>query len=60
MAKEASKISPSLNSSIACITGGIAQVFYKEIPYEIISKVRNMLPEEFLTIIDEFNRVSFA
>ncbi len=43
------------------LSGGIAQAFYKEIPTDIILKVRNMLPEEFfLTIIDEFNRVSFA
>jgi hypothetical protein len=34
--------------------------FYREIPSEIIIKARNMLPEEFLTIIDEFNSVSFA
>ncbi|MCP4369061.1 MAG: ADP-ribosylglycohydrolase family protein, partial [Deltaproteobacteria bacterium] len=35
--------------------GGIAQAFYKEIPGEIISKARNLLPEEFLTVIDKFN-----
>ena len=50
-----SKISTSLNSAIACIVGGIAQALYKEIPSEIILKARKMLPEEFLTIIDEFN-----
>jgi len=43
------------SDTIACIAGGIAQAFYKEIPTEIILKVRKMLPEEFLTIIDEFN-----
>ena len=48
------------SDTIACIAGGIAQAFYKEIPSKIISKARNLLPEEFLTIIDEFNRVSFA
>ncbi len=43
------------------LNGGIAQAFYKEIPTDIFLKARNMLPEEFfLTIIDEFNRVSFA
>jgi ADP-ribosylglycohydrolase len=43
------------SDTIACIAGGISQAFYKEIPSEIISKARNLLPEEFLTIIDEFN-----
>jgi hypothetical protein len=43
------------------LNGGIAQAFYKEIPTDIILKAINMLPEDFfLTIIDEFNRVSFA
>jgi len=42
------------------LSGGIAQAFYEEIPTDIILKTRNMLPEEFLTIIDACNRVSFA
>ncbi len=45
------------SDTIACIAGGIAQAFYKDIPSEVISKARNMLPEEFLTIIDEFTRI---
>ena len=48
------------SDTIACIAGGIAHAFYKEIPSKIILKARKMLPEEFLIIIDEFNRVSFA
>jgi len=43
------------SDTIACIAGGIAQAFYKEIPIEIISNTRQRLPEEFLTVIDEFN-----
>jgi len=35
----------------------IAQAFYKEIPTEMFLKARNMLPEEFLTIIDACNRI---
>ncbi len=42
------------SDTIACITGGIAQAYYKEIPPYIISIVRNRLPEEFLLIIDAF------
>ena len=43
------------SDTIACIAGGIAQAFYKEIPREIISQVKRKLPKEFLEIIDEFN-----
>ncbi len=43
------------SDTIACIAGGIAQAYYKEIPREIISTVREKLPQEFLEIIDEFN-----
>jgi len=43
------------SDTMACIAGGIAQAFYKEIPQEIVSNVRQRLPEEFLLIIDEFN-----
>ncbi len=43
------------SDTIACITGGIAQAFYKKIPQGIISNVRRRLPDELLTIVDEFN-----
>jgi len=43
------------SDTMACIAGGIAQAYYKEIPAEIILNVRDRLPEEFLDIIDEFN-----
>jgi ADP-ribosylglycohydrolase len=43
------------SDTIACITGGIAQGFYKEISESIVSNVRKRLPEEFLSVIDEFN-----
>jgi ADP-ribosylglycohydrolase len=39
---------------MACIAGGIAQAFYKEIPEFITKNVRERLPEEFLLIIDKF------
>jgi ADP-ribosyl-[dinitrogen reductase] hydrolase len=47
----------------ACITGGIAQAFYKSIPRKIVQRVNKLLPEEFLNIIEEFNNkfeVGFA
>lgn len=44
------------SDTLACIAGGIAQAFYKEIPLEIINTVRKVLPEEFLCIVDKFNQ----
>ena len=43
------------SDTIACIACGIAQAFYKNIPQKIISNVRRRLPDELLTIVDEFN-----
>lgn len=47
------------SDTLACITGGIAQAFYKEIPPEIVAEVRGRLPKEFLNIIDRFNATYF-
>jgi len=43
------------SDTLACIAGGVAQAFYKEIPTEIVIEVRRRLPEEFLQVIDLFN-----
>lgn len=43
------------SDTLACITGGIAQAFYKKIPKEIISEVYSRFPEEFISIIEKFN-----
>jgi ADP-ribosylglycohydrolase len=43
------------SDTIACITGGIAAAFYKEIPAEIIDAVRSKLPDEFTKILDGFD-----
>jgi ADP-ribosylglycohydrolase len=42
------------SDTLACIAGGIAQAFYKEMPANIVSHVRKLLPEEFLLIVDKF------
>jgi ADP-ribosylglycohydrolase len=42
------------SDTMACIAGGIAQAFYREIPREIISETRRRLPEELLQVIDRF------
>jgi ADP-ribosylglycohydrolase len=39
----------------ACITGGIAQAYYHEIPVHIIAKTRAILDIKLLEIMDEFN-----
>jgi ADP-ribosylglycohydrolase len=43
------------SDTLACIAGGIAHAFYKEIPEKIVMEVRGRLPEEFLNIIDKFS-----
>jgi len=44
------------SDTIACITGGIAQAYYGNIPIEIIKNTESRLPDEFLEIINEFKR----
>lgn len=39
----------------ACIAGGIAQAFYKKIPRHIIKQVREILNNDLLAVVDEFN-----
>ena len=43
------------SDTIACIAGGIAQAYYREIPREIVASVRVRLPERLLAVIDAFN-----
>jgi ADP-ribosylglycohydrolase len=40
----------------ACIAGGIAQAYYKKIPKDLIEQVYKILPQEFIDIIEEFNK----
>ena len=41
------------SDTIACITGGIAEAFYREIPSTIVGEMHHRLPKEFWTIITE-------
>jgi len=43
------------SDTIACITGGIAQAYYKKIPQHIIKEVRDILDSELLKVVDLFN-----
>ena len=44
------------SDTIACITGGIAEAYYKEIPDNIIDNVLNILPQELIEIVEEFSK----
>jgi ADP-ribosylglycohydrolase len=41
--------------TMACIAGGVAQAYYQKIPEAIVNRVREMLPDEMLSIVDQFN-----
>jgi ADP-ribosylglycohydrolase len=43
------------SDTIACITGGIASAYYKEIPQKIIDFVKSKLPDEYISIIEIFD-----
>jgi ADP-ribosylglycohydrolase len=43
------------SDTLACITGAIAQAFYRKIPADIVANVRKKLPEKMLAVIDEFS-----
>ncbi|MBM3919570.1 MAG: dinitrogenase reductase [Sphingomonadales bacterium] len=42
------------SDTIACITGGIASAYYKQIPVAMIDFVLDRLPNEYIEIINEF------
>ena len=39
------------SDTLACITGGIAEAFYKEIPKAMEDRVQRLLPEEFIELL---------
>ncbi len=43
------------SDTIACITGGIASAYYKQIPKEIIDFVVDKLPGEYIEIMNKFD-----
>ena len=43
------------SDTLACMTGGIAQAYYKQIPGYITERVREILNPEMLVVVDEFN-----
>ncbi len=45
------------SDTMACIAGAIAQAFYKEIPDEIVLETKARLNQEFLGIIEKFEKL---
>jgi ADP-ribosylglycohydrolase len=43
------------SDTLGCMAGGIAQAYYQHIPDHIVKSVRELLNEDLLTVIDEFN-----
>jgi len=43
------------SDTIACITGGIAEAYYKYIPEYIVENVLNILPPELIKIVEDFS-----
>jgi ADP-ribosylglycohydrolase len=43
------------SDTLACMTGAIAQAYYQKVPEFIIEKVRDILDDRLLEVIDEFN-----
>ena len=41
------------SDTLACITGGIAEAYYQEIPEEIVRQMWSRLPETFHEILRE-------
>jgi ADP-ribosylglycohydrolase len=44
------------SDTLACITGGIAQAYYKEVPADIIAEIEKRLPKELFEVVKEFNK----
>jgi ADP-ribosylglycohydrolase len=43
------------SDTLSCITGGIAHAYYKSIPPEISRRVRELLPVDLLSVLDNFS-----
>ena len=60
--EDAVRIAVSLggdSDTLACITGGIAEAYYGEIPRDIFKTAVDMLPESFLYVLKVFEQGSY-
>ena len=46
------------SDTLACITGGIAEAYYKEIPDSIALKIWELIPEDFKAVLEEMEEKS--
>ena len=46
------------SDTLACITGGIAEAFYKRIPYDMVNETMSRLPEQLRDILESFASAS--
>lgn len=42
------------SDTLACIAGGIAEAYYKEVPEHIIDETMKIIPQEFVEIMEQF------
>lgn len=59
--EEAIRLAVSLggdSDTLACITGGIAQAFYREIPEAMVREMRKRLPAEFWTVMEKIEEIA--
>ncbi|MBF0234459.1 MAG: ADP-ribosylglycohydrolase family protein [Desulfamplus sp.] len=44
------------SDTMACIAGGIAHAYYKEMPDDVVAEVKERLPSEFIMIMEAFEQ----
>jgi ADP-ribosyl-[dinitrogen reductase] hydrolase len=44
------------SDTLACITGGIAEAYYKGVPEHILNETMKIIPAEFIEILDRFKK----
>lgn len=47
------------SDTLACITGAIAEAFYRDIPKDIFEQAKGMMPASLMNVIDKFAKESF-
>lgn len=48
------------SDTLACITGGIAEAYYKDIPKEIAFHMLSLIPDDFMAILEQlYDRVGY-
>ena len=48
------------SDTLACITGGVAEAYYQDIPAEMVDKVMALLPPDLLEVLDRLGEGTYA